>query len=113
MRDPDLMLNLLREMGESADGRMIVLRHKGMSDDESNRVHHVKILSDAGHVDWISDSLVRITNEGYDFLQAIQQGDRYRNEFFEYINKGIQYALAAGEVVKLVQLAELPNLGKT
>ena len=108
MRDPELMLDLLREMAESADGRMMVVQRFGMSEDERKRIHHIEMLSDASHVDWLSDSMARITNEGYDFLQAIQQGDTYRTKFIERINKGIEYVRVAAEIIKLVQQAAPP-----
>lgn len=108
MRDPELMLDLLRDMAESNSGRTIVSQTYGMSENELKRVHHVEILSDAGHVDWVSDSMVRITNEGYDFLQAVQQGDKYRATFIERFNKGIEYVRVAAEIIKLVQQAAPP-----
>ena len=101
MRDPDLMLNLLREMAESASGRMLVVQHFGMSDDEQKRVHHIEILSDAGHVDWISDSMVRVTNDGYDFLNAVEQRPDLKATFIERLEQGIPYIRVAIEIVKL------------
>ena len=86
----------------------MIVQHMGMSDDELDRMHNIEILSDAGHAHWISDSMVRITNEGYDFLQAIQQGEQYRATFLERINMGIEYVRVAAEVVEWVKQSVPP-----
>jgi len=61
MRDPELMLALLKEMSEDAGGCLDSVGSK-------NR-HNAELLVNAGHAAWRrTSSTVRITFKGYDFL---------------------------------------------
>ena len=107
MRDPELMIALLREMGAQPSGRHVCHQTYGMSEAEQSRLHHVELLVDAGHAQQtVTDShIVRITNAGYDFLNAVDQDDTYRSKFIELFQKGKPYVEAALDVVKLVAKA--------
>ena len=47
--------------------------------------------------------MVRITNEGYEFLRAIDQGQNYREMFIELLAKGRTIADAVTSVVASVR----------
>lgn len=106
MRDPNLMLALLKEMAEAEDesGSIIVPLFTAGSDKETaRRRHHAELLTDEGLALWDSDPIVRITNRGYDFLNAIDQGPRYRKRFVELIQGGTKIATAVKTVIELVE----------
>lgn len=104
MRDPDLMLKLLREMSDAEMGRKTVLRTYGMSEAEQAERHHLELLVDAGHAKWIESGkhTARMTNDGYDFLSAIDRGKGTKAKFTELFNDGVPYVKAALEIVKMV-----------
>ena len=105
MRDPELMLTLLSEMAEDDTGRLMVPRMR--LPEQMVRHHHVELLVDAGHAEWLSDnrSAARITNAGYDFLNAAtnpKTGEEAKTKFVDLFNSGVPYARAAQSVVDLV-----------
>ena len=108
MRDPELMLCLLEEMSKSDGGTILVpaLREPEIR----NRRHHIDLLVDAGHAKWMSEQRysVRITNAGYDFLNAATNpthGEKARSRFIDMFNNGAPYARAAQAVVDVVAKA--------
>ena len=72
MRDPEVMLSLLREMAGNDDGSIAAL-HVGMSSDAQRLYHHADLLVDAGYAQWTSIGVARITNAGYDFIDAVEK----------------------------------------
>lgn len=102
MRDPDLMLSLLREMANDSLGRIDASMTFDMDEDEQRRVHHVELLVDAGHAEWMGSQVARITNAGYDFLNAVSQDETYRKKFVDYFNRGMPFVEAASKIVDLV-----------
>ena len=62
--------------------------------------HHAELLSDVGHAQWLSDSVIRITATGYDFLSASKQPGM-REKFVGWLEKGVRYADAANKIVDL------------
>ena len=104
MRDPELMLSLLREMAGDDYGRISMPATFGMAAAEQRQRHHLELLIDAGHAEWTSHqkSIARITNAGYDFVNAVDQGEPYLRKFLERFNAGVRYAKAAKEVVDLL-----------
>lgn len=94
MRYPELLVELLREMSKADDGR--ILAH----DSERKRWHHLELLIDAGQVEKISNAIFRITNDGYDFLNAIDKGGDTWDKFLEYLEKGMSYLTAARRVIE-------------
>ena len=103
MRDPALMLTLLHEMADERNGRIApyVRRNKTGSTPEEDSIvrHHLELLIDANHAERVSRAEVRITNDGYDFLNAIKQDKKYEKNFFEYFHAGATYVEAAIKVV--------------
>jgi len=106
MRDPELMLALLKEMSEDAGGYLTVARTLGMSPDERKYYHHVELLVDAGHAVWTSPraDIARITNDGYDFLNATANpntGAQVRARFIQLFNNGLPYVQAVTSAMDL------------
>ena len=106
MRDPELMITLLRKIADTPNGRVIVrnLRFE-IELDFGVVLHQLELLIDAGHATRASPYEARITNDGYDFLNAIDADPKYWEKFLEYFNSGMQYAEAAMHVVEFVKTA--------
>lgn len=73
MRDINQMIELLEEMASNPNGQILLMKTLGMSSFQQERIHNADLLEDAGLATWISDSSIRITNTGYDFLNAVKQ----------------------------------------
>lgn len=106
MRDPELMLSLLDEMSRDGMGRLAIPMTFGMGEQEQRRRHHVELLVDAGHVEWQGgkQDIARITNAGYDFLNAVtnpKRGKEAWSKFVDLFNGGVSYVRAAQSVVNL------------
>ncbi|MYE13883.1 MAG: hypothetical protein F4X99_19950 [Gammaproteobacteria bacterium] len=105
MRDPELMLRLLRVAAEDRAGEIHHLnlpRH-----DLEHYSHHLDLLVDAEHLRWKTAlgepfQVARMTNAGYDFLNAVDQGETHRRRFIELFNAGRPYVEAAKSVVEAV-----------
>ena len=108
MRDPELMLSLLEEMSRSDEGTITLIKPgDGYAGPEHRRHHHADLLVDAGHAKWVGDarSVARITNAGYDFLNAAsnpKNGEQARTKFVDLFNDGATYARAAQAAVEFV-----------
>ena len=105
MRKPELMLELLEEMSRDESGRLHIFPRF-----ERERRHHIDLLVDAGHAEWSGGerSTARITNAGYDFLNATSNpasGQAATSKFIELFNSGVPYARAAQAVVEFVAKA--------
>ena len=73
MRDVEIMAKLLEKMAAEDSGFILMVRTMGMSTIEQNMYHNAELLVDAGLATWISESGLRITNDGHDFLNALEQ----------------------------------------
>ena len=111
MRDPELMLSLLEEMSRSDEGTIMAGEpgdgHTGL---EHRRHHHADLLVDAGHAKWVSDerSVVRITNAGYDFLNAATNpthGEKAKSRYVDLFDQGVSYVRSAQAAVDIVAKA--------
>ena len=100
MRDSDLLIQMLGEMAQDPSGRILVPWYAG---EDGTNVHHAELLVDAGHADWTSEGVVRITNDGYDFLNAIQAQPKAKVEFKKYFDSGLPYADAAMKAIEFVK----------
>ena len=110
MRDPEVMLSLLREMAGN-DGGWIVApaqAHMGISsEDAQRRYHHAELLVDAGHAQWNDQKVVaRITNAGYDFIDAVEKQERVRTKFLERFKAGIPYLMAVKAALEVLKMTE-------
>lgn len=106
MRDPELMVGLLEEMSGNDMGRLSVPIKSGMDKQDMHRRHHVELLVDAGHAEWLGDRtrVARITNAGYDFLNAATNamtGKEAKTKFVDLFNSGVPYARAAQAAAEL------------
>ena len=97
------MIELLEEMGNVIDGQILIVRTMGMSEQKRERHHHAELLSDAGLATWKSDSMIRITNHGYDFLNAINQDPpTYTAKCKELLGQGKTLLDVANTVISIV-----------
>ncbi len=104
MRDPEYLIQLLKEMSDRADGR--ILCPKTLDSDESalNRYHHVEQLVDADHAEWVNKlGVARIRSQGYEFLNAIESQPEAKIEFLHLLSKGVSYADAVAKAINLVE----------
>ena len=101
MRDPEVLISLLRGMSEdeSGMGRAMVPLVMGGEGDGFVRHHHDELLVDAGHAEWTGydQQIVRITNDGYDFLGAVDNQAKAKTGFLEMFNKGAPYVRGGTE----------------
>ena len=104
MRDPEMLVALLKEMAEDHHGRITCIMFLGMSEDDLNRRHQIELLVDAGHAAWGNDrgDQARITNDGYDFLNAYDKQQPVRDRFAELLNAGVPYVKATLEAMSLI-----------
>ena len=104
MRDINLLISLLREMSATDLGTIHVPLYCGASSEDQQRKHHAELLVDAGHADWndLDETMLRITNQGYDFLDAIDKSPKTKTYFFELIKEGLMYAEAAQKSVEFM-----------
>ena len=102
MRDPELILELLRDMANVPNGTVTMPLYYGASEQERKIRHHVDLLTDAGHAEWIGEhrDVVRITNEGYDILNAIEQNEELKNRFIDRFKRGMPYIPNTLDIVK-------------
>ncbi len=102
MRDPELLITLLRQMAQQPDGRIRMAIHLGMSESERKRKFHIELLTDAGLVEWYdTKTYPRITNAGFDFIEAIDKKKGAREKFFEVLDKGAPLLNAVNSVADL------------
>lgn len=73
MRDPELMVDLLRQMRDADVGWLVVPDTYGS--DQKVRFNS-NLLVDEGHAVWISEQKIRITTSGYNYLETL---DKDRN----------------------------------
>ena len=90
-------------MANKPDGRITnMLVYIGMSPAELKRKHHVELLADAGLVEWFdTNTFPRITNAGYDFIEAINKKKGARERFLEVLETGAPLLNAVSAVAAL------------
>lgn len=105
MRDYDLLISILKEMADPNNGYpgcILVVKTLGMSQDELNRDLHARLLVDAGLAIWENEQLLRITNQGFDFLNAVDKQPELKEKAHRMLDKGIPYV---NVVLKILELA--------
>ena len=70
MKDINVMLDLLRKMSETPIGAIPIRQSHGMDTGAQNEYHQAELLTDLGLAKWKSESMIRITSSGYDFLET-------------------------------------------
>ena len=94
------MLKLLEDMANDSGG---LKRVPATFERSSSVVHSLDLLEDAGLAVWISDSRIRITNDGYDFLNAIRQDrPKYTAKAKELLGQGKSLLSVVGTIVGIV-----------
>ncbi len=63
------MLALLRKMSEAKDGSVILRNYMGIDEEGREELHTAELLVDRGLANWRSESMLRITAQGYDRLE--------------------------------------------
>ena len=102
MRDPELLVSLLRKMAQQPDGRIRMIIHFGMSESERNRKFHIELLTDAGLVEWYdTNKYPRITNAGFDFIEALDKKNGAGEKFIEVLDTGAPLLNAVNAVADL------------
>ena len=99
MRDPEMMIALLKEMESTPDGQLIIGPVTfGMSIEKRKRRHHLDLLEDEGLAFWESESIVRITSDGYKALEALPQRPDYLKTVIDWVKNGKTIAEAINAV---------------
>lgn len=95
MRRLELMVEMLEEMSDTREGCIVVLN---INDSESDieRRHHADLLDDTGLAVWKSDSIIRITSQGYDFLNIV------KTDKPKYLKKGKQLLDQGASILNVV-----------
>ena len=104
MRDPEMMIALLKEMSKKGDGAVLfpATITYSPSHEDAERLHHARLLVDVGHAQWESKSTARITAAGYDFLNAVDKQPSAREGFLSTFNAGATYAQAVAKALEIV-----------
>ncbi|MCE2889714.1 MAG: DUF2513 domain-containing protein [Aquidulcibacter sp.] len=77
-RDDDLIRDTLLKM-EDADDYLFVCAPSFGDDLEERRLHfHLALLADAGYVLEINRGVYRLTNQGFDYLNTIRDGEIWK-----------------------------------
>lgn len=105
MNDPNLLLEILREMAADNEGRLVCLLTTGSNDADRRVRHHVELLVDDGYSAWTSErrEIARITSAGYDFLRAVDANEDAKRRFFDGMAKGLPFAHAAMKTIEYVK----------
>ena len=105
MRNQDLLLELLREMASSPDGRMMLFTTMGMDEEDQQRCHHMELLADAGLAEWDEPKKnPRITNTGYDFIEAVDKNSRAMETFKKMLRDGVPLVQAVSAALSLMTM---------
>ena len=110
MRDPELLIQMLKEMSEDVPGRIHAPIYAGGTGDDYKRRHHVELLVDAGHAEWVSKHMARITMDGYDFLNACDKQPEVRTKFLSLCKRGLPYVKATIEAIKVFEKLMLDKM---
>ncbi len=106
MRNVDMMIRLLEEMSKDPGGQILLVSTLAMSNQSLARRHQADLLNDAGLAIWKSESAIRITNGGYDFLNAINQDrPQYVAKCKELLGKGMTLVNVAKDIISIVNAA--------
>ena len=73
VRDNEYIRELLIEFEKSDEWFMVVALHVGASDEAAKKFVHCELLVDAGFFERYENHAYRMTNKGYDFVQAIRE----------------------------------------
>lgn len=125
MRDPELLLGLLREMANSPNGEIesplqVGFRERADSADgqddpfrglgkprpdteQDRRCHHMKLLAEVHFVEWGNRWFPpRITNAGYDLVEAVDKNQKCMDEFLEKMKTGTPFLQAVRATLELL-----------
>ncbi|MDD9980235.1 MAG: toll/interleukin-1 receptor domain-containing protein [Gammaproteobacteria bacterium] len=121
MQDKKKQNELLNRMRGSPGGDILVARSLGMSPDKQHEVHQIELLCQMGRAAMKSESMVRITADGYEHL-GVQVGDSKRQaELLESMRNSpngcgmfpITFGMPADKRSELHQIELLCDMGLT
>ena len=121
MQDKKKQNELLNRMRGSPGGDILVARSLGMSPDKQHEVHQIELLCRMGRAAMKSESMVRITADGYEHL-GVQVGDSKRQaELLESMRNApngcgmfpITFGMPADKRSELHQIELLCDMGLT
>ena len=109
MRDTDQIISLLREMAEPNEkdgnyaGWLTFPMLIGSDETEQQRLHHAELLVDEGLASWTSNrrEILRITSQGYDFLNVIKLHPENPDILAKYVKRGFSYGTAINKMRNL------------
>ena len=73
-----------------------------MSDQERIEAHHLELLADAGLIKWWEKQLSRITNQEYDFIEAVNKNPERKRVFLDGLKGHIPLLQAVLAALNLV-----------
>lgn len=98
MRDIDTMIAILREASEQPNGLIHKPAYQG--GEGAHERHQAQLLADCGLMEWLSDTGVRITNTGYDFLEGLKRKEGFREKLDSYLRVGTPIAVAIAKAMQ-------------
>ena len=98
MRDIDTMIAMLRKASEQSNGMILALEFEG--GEGGHERHQAQLLADCGLMEWVSNSAVRITNTGYDFLEGLNRREGFREQLDSYLRVGTPIAAAIAKALQ-------------
>lgn len=81
---------------------MMLVKTMGMDEEDQQRCHHMELLADAGLAEWDGSKLPRITNSGYDFIEAADKNSRVMETFKEKLRDGVPLLQAVSAALSLM-----------
>ena len=101
MRDPELMFQLLKEMAAKDSGQILIVVGFENSKTSMPRRHNARLLSDTGLAEWVDDHVIRITNAGHDFVEAVDKKQGAWEKFIEILETGAPLLNAINSVADI------------
>ncbi|EAQ14318.1 DUF2513 domain-containing protein [Maritimibacter alkaliphilus] len=71
-RDDELIRSLLFEFEAAEDWLLVEPSFLGASRADRTRIGHINLLCDAGFMTQVGNGTFRLTNSGYDYLEAVR-----------------------------------------
>ena len=93
MRDPDLLIKVLRETAQMESGVIKLVKPY-----DDNLWHHVNLLIEVGWGVERPDFAMEITNAGYDFLNALDANPNNEQKWLDLLKRGEPMASATLQV---------------
>ena len=103
MRDPEYLIQLLKDMSKDKNGWILVSQALDASNETLKLRHHVNLLIDVGLSTWESKGVARITMQGYNFLSAIENQPLVKQKYLNLVKEGISIGDAIIKALDIVK----------